>query len=431
MPTRDDTSAVAHPLTPARSPQSARTVPGPAARKPRDLLKLGLAKLGLPKRGLAKLGFVSLGFVSLGLAPLVLATPASANEVRSSTPRVADPAAGDESFQFDASGPESARFEQRLDRVLNDANMLPSTLRGLVTSSGGDQEALGDGGIPFSTKRVAAPGTQIPTDYFPWRATGKSVMLMPDGGTTVCSASVIGPSMLVTAAHCIHSYGQQDAGFIADYKFAPAFHEGHAPYGIWRGKEWYLAEAYYDGDDNCVVRGVVCENDVAVIVMEPKEGKLIGDVVGQYRVLTYSDGLDEEDFSLATVGGKQMLQITQLGYPALFYDGDKMIRTDSLGFRDTPNNVAVGSNQTGGSSGGPWLLNFGVDTSFSGDAEPNDNVSNVVVATTSWGYRGASAGNMIQGASRFAKNSVFTVKSNVATLIEAACDDYPWACSDD
>lgn len=367
----------------------------------------------------------------LTLCTLALAPFASANDVRSGTPRVADPAANDESFSFDTAGPESARAEQRLDRVLIDPGQLPSGLRNLVIGSAGSQEALGAGGIPFSTKRVAAQGTQIPTDYFPWRATGKSQMLMPDGGSTVCTASVIGPSMLVTAAHCIHNYGQQEAGFIANYLFAPAFHEGHAPYGIWRGREWYLAEAYYDGDDNCVVRGVVCENDVAVVVMEPKDGQLIGDVVGQYRVLTYSDGLEEEDFSLAEVGAQQLVQITQLGYPALFYDGDKMIRTDSLGFRDTPNNVAVGSNQTGGSSGGPWLLNFGVDTSFTGEAQPNDDLSNVVVATTSWGYRGASAGNKIQGASRFAKNSVFTVKSNIATLIEAACADYPWACPDD
>ncbi len=365
------------------------------------------------------------------LAALSCALPAlaSANEVVSGTPQPS-PAAGQERFSFSQGTPESARAEQRQDRILTDPVQLPGGLQNLLSNSSA-QEALGTGGIPFSTKRVAASNTQIPTDYFPWRATGKSLMLMSDGGVTVCTASVIGPSLVVTAAHCLHDFGQGADGFIRDYRFAPAFHEGHAPYGTWSAREWYLAKSYFDGSDACEVRGVVCENDLAVIVMEPLDGQLIGDVVGQYRVLTYSPGVEDEDFSLATLANQKLAQITQLGYPALFYDGDKMIRTDSLGFRDIPNNVALGSNQTGGSSGGPWLMNFGMETSFSGDAEPDDDLSNVVVATTSWGYRGASAGTKIQGASRFAKNSVFTLKSNIATLIDAACTDYPWACDDD
>lgn len=358
-----------------------------------------------------------------------LANSAWANEVVSGKPQ--PPAsASQERFSFSAGTPEAARGEQRHDRVLTDPGLLPGGLQTLLSRSSA-QEALGTGGIPFSTKRVAADNTAIPTDYYPWRATGKSLMLMSDGGVTVCTASVIGPSLVVTAAHCIHDFGQQAAGFIQDYRFAPAFHEGHAPYGRWSAREWFLAKAYYDGSDPCEVRGVVCENDLAVIVMEPLDGQLIGDVVGQYRVLTYSHGVEDQDFSLASLADQELVQITQLGYPALFYDGDKMIRTDSLGFRDVPNNVALGSNQTGGSSGGPWLMNFGMETSFSGDAQPDDDLSNVVVATTSWGYRGASAGTKIQGASRFAKNSVFTRKSNIATLIDAACADYPWACDDD
>ena len=52
---------------------------------------------------------------------------------------------------------------------------------------------------------------------------------------------------------------------------------------------------------------------------------------------------------------KLAAEITQLGYPSQNYDGLKMIRTDSLGYQDAPNNVIIGSAQTGGSSGGPWL----------------------------------------------------------------------------
>ncbi|MEP2758558.1 MAG: hypothetical protein ABJP66_05710, partial [Hyphomicrobiales bacterium] len=116
---------------------------------------------------------------------------------------------------------------------------------------------------------------------------------------------------------------------------------------------------------------------------------------------------------------------TQLGYPARNYDGLQMIRTDSVGYQDEPNNVVIGSSQTGGSSGGPWLQNFGGKTSFSGEAG-NDDDLNVVSAVTSWGY---TLGDVkIQGASRFAKNSVFTSRSNIRALVDDACAANPDAC---
>jgi hypothetical protein len=102
-----------------------------------------------------------------------------------------------------------------------------------------------------------------------------------------------------------------------------------------------------------------------------------------------------------------------------------MIRTDSLGYQDAPNNVIIGSAQTGGSSGGPWLQNFGMKTSYSGTQPLNDD-DNQVVATTSWGFTNDVF--MIQGASRFGKNTTYATKSNVQSLSDTACGANPGFC---
>ena len=166
--------------------------------------------------------------------------------------------------------------------------------------------------------------------------------------------------------------------------------------------------------------GVVCENDVAVIVVEPAtDGKLIGDVTGMYD---FKDG----DFGYPLFLSEKATQMTQLGYPSDNFDGDKMVRTDSLGYQDDPNNVVIGSNQTGGSSGGPWLQNFGTETADFTGTPPNDVDPNQVTATTSWGFIADTV--KIQGASRFATNTAFTIKSNIQTLVEAACAANPGFC---
>jgi hypothetical protein len=80
--------------------------------------------------------------------------------------------------------------------------------------------------------------------------------------------------------------------------------------------------------------------------------------------------------------------------------------------------VVWGSDQTGGSSGGPELQNFGTPTSSTGPT-PTDTNMNVVSSVTSWGFTSGTV--KVQGASRFSKNTSFTEKSNILALIEAAC----------
>ncbi|MGD9921265.1 MAG: hypothetical protein AB7V13_07425, partial [Pseudorhodoplanes sp.] len=136
-------------------------------------------------------------------------------------------------------------------------------------------------------------------------------------------------------------------------------------------------------------------------------------------------GFRSDDYGYGSFLGNRAGQITQFGYPSDRYDGFRMIRTDSLGYHDAPNNVIIGSAQTGGSSGGPWIMNFGIKTSYQGVA-PLDDDDNQVVATTSWGYNDNRF--MVQGGSRFGKNFTYTVKSNIQSLVDTACAANPGFC---
>jgi V8-like Glu-specific endopeptidase len=229
---------------------------------------------------------------------------------------------------------------------------------------------------------------------------------------------VIAKGLLVTAAHCVHRYGRGEDGWAGALGFAPALHGTQKPYGTWQAKEWWIPKVYHDGTDTCTVKGVVCQNDIAVVVVEKNAGKFIAEMVGKY-------GYKSDDYGYFPFLQQKATQITQLGYPLENYDGKTMLRTDSVGYQDDPSNVIIGSAQTGGSSGGPWLMNFGTKPNYSGPPPIADD-PNQVVGTTSWGYIQGTV--MVQGASRFGKNATYTVKSNIESLVDSACSGNPGYC---
>ena len=88
--------------------------------------------------------------------------------------------------------------------------------------------------------------------------------------------------------------------------------------------------------------------------------------------------------------------VTMLGYPFGFDSAELMHRVDAGAFRNTaPNNVEYGSDMTGGSSGGPWVQNFG-EPSIGQTGGTNPGL-NRVVGVTSYGF--VSPDPKVQGAS--------------------------------
>jgi V8-like Glu-specific endopeptidase len=280
----------------------------------------------------------------------------------------------------------------------------------------GEPRAYGTQNHPFTTKLASASGTSSPTNLYPYRATGK-LWMQYSGGWSVCTASLIKKGLLVTAAHCIWDYGVAGSG-PSQIIWQPARYAGTTPYGQYGYTGYWLPTVYINGTDECTTTGVVCANDVAVITLAPgSDGKYPGEKTGWY-------GYGTNGYSYATYFGARQALITQLGYPAAFESGYKMIRTDSMGYEANPNNVIIGSNQTGGSSGGPWLVNFGIEP-VKTHTTPTANTM-AVVATTSWGYTNAALKQ--QGASRFGNNSRFPTTTNLTALVNAACAARPAAC---
>ncbi|ACK50315.1 conserved hypothetical protein [Methylocella silvestris BL2] len=242
---------------------------------------------------------------------------------------------------------------------------------------------------------------------FPYRAAGK-LFFLDNGQTFVCSASLIKSGLLVTAAHCVANFGTGQ--YYSDWVYVPAYDNGKAPYGKWKGVQAFALPSYVNGSDSCATPGVVCENDVAVITLY-KGRSLPGKRTGW---LGYAYG----GFGVNPSG---QAHITQLGYPVGLDKGAVMERGDSQSYIDpaNSNNTIIGSNMDGGSSGGPWILNFGIGPTFTGEDAGVDPDPNTVVGVTSWGYTVTSPKE--QGASPFTSN-------NIVNLVNAACAASPLVC---
>lgn len=266
-------------------------------------------------------------------------------------------------------------------------------------------QQYGTGNHPFTTS-VA----QFYTGSY-YRRSGK--LFFRDGSSSyVCSASLIKRGLVVTAAHCVSKFGQ--SRFYTNIQFVPAYNKGSAPFGVWNSAQARVMTSYFNGTDTCSANGpgVVCQNDVAVIVLQAQSGAYPGTQTGWY-------GYGYNGYSYVS----NLVNITQIGYPVALNGGLEQIRTDSYGFvsSSNANNTIIGSLQTGGSSGGPWLVNFGLSpTLSSGISYGSAPAANTVVGATSWGYTNQAVKQ--QGASPF-------TSSNIVALVNAACGAFPAACN--
>ncbi len=276
-----------------------------------------------------------------------------------------------------------------------------------AADNGVSSEDWGTNNHPFTTVRADLFSLGTNQNY-PYRAAGK-LFFNINGSSFICSASLIARGIVVTAAHCVANYGQSQ--FYSGWQFVPAYKNGNAPYGTWTVKQAWVLTAYYNGTDGCAVYGVVCPDDVAVLILKQQSGAYAGTSTGWFGYW-YGGGF--------TSGG--ITQITQLGYPAGLNSAALMERNDSYGYisSSNSNNTVIGSNMNGGSSGGPWVANFGLPAALTGETNGSFPQSNVVIGVTSWGY--TSNAPKEQGAAPF-------TSGNIQVLITAACAATPAACS--
>jgi V8-like Glu-specific endopeptidase len=275
-----------------------------------------------------------------------------------------------------------------------------------LPSADGLQE-YGSQGIPYSTSRLNAYDQPTAT-YRPFAAAGK-LFFKIGSGSYVCSASLIKPGIIVTAAHCVANFGQSQ--LYSDWQFVPGYNNGTAPYGIWTATSVHVLASYYNGTDACSQSGVVCTNDVATINLYTPNG-FPGTQAGTF-------GYAVDGYGYTAAG---LTLVNQLGYPVALDSGVFMQRTDSQGSKGSlfgyPDYVTIiGSLQTGGSSGGPWLINLGRTPLLNGTGFGTDSTHNVVIGVTSFGNDSAKR----QGASRF-------TSANIGALLTESCTVNPGKC---
>jgi V8-like Glu-specific endopeptidase len=269
-------------------------------------------------------------------------------------------------------------------------------------------EDWGTNNHPFTTVRADLYSRATNT-FYPYRAAGKLFFTI-NGSTFVCSASMIKRGIVVTAAHCVANYGQSQ--FYSGWQYVPGYRNGSAPYGTWTVAQAWIKTAYYNGTDGCAVYGVVCPDDVAVLILNTNAaGGYVGTTTGWFGYW-YGGGFTSSGLT----------EVTQLGYPVGLNNGTYMERTDSYGYKSASNsnNTIIGSNMNGGSSGGPWVANLGLPAGLTGETNGSFPQQNVVIGVTSWGYTNLAVKE--QGASPFTAN-------NIQSLINSACGSVPAACS--
>lgn len=336
-----------------------------------------------------------------------------------------------------------------LERTANTASgaVLPGAPGASASVGSGEmgglgREAFGISTAPYTTARVAVSNlgpsnnkVRTPVTSFPYRATGK-IYARWGSNWFVCTASLVKKGVLVTAAHCIHEFGKRAAGWADEVIWIPAEinqNRNRGPYGVWKSRRMYIPNSYFTGNDTCTQTGVVCNNDIATIVLQRRGGKFAGNVLGWYDY-----GWNGFSYrSTSFLGNTTTVQITQLGYPVAFDRGYQMQRTDAVGWfvqDGALRNTQLGSAQTGGSSGGPWLANFGTRPNVSSSASlGSESASNVVIGVTSYGA--VQVGFNRQGASFFGQNTEFPRArygsfgaGNIGRLMQVTCNNNKAFC---
>lgn len=302
--------------------------------------------------------------------------------------------------------------------------------------------AYGTSTAPYTTVRAAvtvlgtsSTAANTPVTSYPYRATGRLYFNCNSAKTscTVCTASLIEKGVLLTAAHCVFKFGTNSSkGWYSGWTWCPS-NTGwfSGAYGCFNAGSPRILTTYYNGSDVCVQSGVVCNDDMATLLVPSVKGTYIGSTVGWYN---YGwNGYSYKNASM--LGNVNAVQITELGYPVAFDNGYQMQRTDAVGWYYTSGNLKntqIGSAQTGGASGGPWLVNFGTVPSVSSGASLGSATTMAVVAVTSYGS--TTVGFNELGASFFGQNSQYSGTygsygaGNIGLLVHDTCTNNSSYC---
>lgn len=190
---------------------------------------------------------------------------------------------------------------------------------------------------PHTTFNVPTSLYGTATSTFPYRTIGKVFFTKSDGKNYVCSGSSIGGRAVLTAGHCV----SDGAGhWHTNWTFVPAYRNTTAPYGIWR-QFWKTTFAAWH-------TGANASRDVAFSAVSDINGVKLSSKVGWLGFAWNQSYVKHWNM---------------FGYPSVTpYTGLWMVQTQASYSRSdtskSPATQGIGTTQTPGCSGGPWILNF-------------------------------------------------------------------------
>lgn len=181
----------------------------------------------------------------------------------------------------------------------------------------------------------AEPSAGPPSAWTDRRAPRVGAIFVRNGSSDhFCTASVVDSprrDLLITAAHCIH--GGKGSRYASDIVFIPAYRDGAAPYGVWTPVKLVVDPRWISSSDP--------DLDVGFVVLAPRDGKNIQDVLGANR-LAFDAGFDHT------------VRVT--GYPTSSSEPVTCVNKTSRQSSHQLRFACAGF--VGGTSGSPWLSAF-------------------------------------------------------------------------
>lgn len=230
----------------------------------------------------------------------------------------------------------------------------PLELTGSVGRAPSAQEPRGSGKprrIAAQAARASAFGSDfelVPDPTAPgFRVHGAIFVSLGIFGYGRCSGTAVrsrNESVVITAAHCLHSGGRSGEWFLEDGVFVPGYRYGQRPFGVFPVRWVDTARGWRaSGSSNSDVG--------AMVVGRNQRGQLLTEAVGGAGIawnLKANQAFDVHGYPAAEPFDGETQRVCK-GTPFLDHDVRSFLAPGPL-------NLAVACGVTGGASGGGWMI---------------------------------------------------------------------------